>query len=161
MPEVAAHFVTGSHHDLVMPDPLWIDHGTAVLRAADEPSGQHEFTLPVAFSDEEGFEFRTGQVLHLAPDAFNKLQPNASTAEAPGTYAVWLDPRPPLDPELLRFTPPIEDELGGAEPLWRPQCSLMRYLRISVLHAGGFPGCVGLESFEPLRQALTEGLLPF
>jgi hypothetical protein len=134
-----------------------------------------------------------------------------------GTYAVWLEAQPPLDPELLRFTPPVrtrtplatnhratdrishpmcrpwpwlppsvaetarvcvcalvvglvvpprsaaqyDDELGGAEPLWRPQCSLLRYLRLAVLHAGGFPGCVGIDAFEPLRTALTADLLPF
>ena len=72
----------------------------------------------------------------------------------------WHDGSP-LDPELLRFTPPQQGELGGAEPLWRPQCSLMRYLRLAVLDAGGFPGCLGLEAYEPLRLALTEGLLPF
>ena len=49
----------------VMPDPLWIDHGTAVLTAADDAEGQPEYTLPVSFSHEEGFAFRTGHVLHL------------------------------------------------------------------------------------------------
>lgn len=160
-PAVAAHFVAGSLDEFVMPDPFWIDHGTTVLHAFSEIDGVHEYTLPVSFSEEEGFAFRTGQVIHLAPDAFHKRSPNASAASAPGTYAVWLDAHPPLDPELLRFTPPQQGELGGAEPLWRPQCSLMRYLRLAVLDAGGFPGCLGLEAYEPLRLALTEGLLPF
>ena len=145
----------------VMPDPLWIDHGTAVLTAADDAEGQPEYTLPVSFSHEEGFAFRTGHVLHLAPDAFSKRQPHSTAASAPGTYACWLEPNPALNPELLRFTPPVDDELGGAEPLWRPQCSLLRYLRLAVLEAGGFPGCLGLAAYEPLRQQLTEGLLPF
>lgn len=162
MPEVAAHFAPGAEPHHAMPDPLWLDHGTAVLRSAGEDGDtQHEYTLPVGFSDEEGFAFRTGRVLHLAPDAMHKRTPHASAATAPGTYAVWLEPSPPLDPELLRFTPPADDELGGVEPLWRSQCSLLRYLRLAVLHAGGFPGCVGVEPFEPLRVALTEGLMPF
>ena len=118
-------------------------------------------TWQVGFSDEEGFVFRTGQVLHLAPDALHKRETHATAASAAGTYAVWLEPRPPLDPEMLRFVPPTTDEMGGVEPLWRPQCSLMAYLRLSVLHAGGFPGCVGLEAYEPLRRELTEGLQPF
>ena len=161
VPEVAAHFAPGAEAQ-VAPDPLWVDHGIAVLNAAaEEDDAHHEYTLPVGFNDEEGFVFRTGHVLHLAPDALSKRTPQASAASATGTYAVWLEPTPVLDPELLRFTPPADDELGGAEPLWRPQCSLLRYLRLAVLHAGGFPGCVGLDAYEPLRLALTEGLLPF
>ena len=64
-PEVAAHFAPDSEPSAA-PDPLWIDHGTAVLRAAtEEAHGQGalpEYTLPVGFSEEDGFEFRTGHV---------------------------------------------------------------------------------------------------
>lgn len=147
------------------PDPLWIDHAAAVLEhAADEHGGQHEFTIPVSFDEEEGFAFRTGFVLHLAPDALSKKQnAHATAATAPGSYAVWLEPEPAFDPELLRFTPPTDETPGGAEPLWRARCSLLRYLRLALLEAGGFPGCIGLPdgAFEPLRQRLTEGLQPF
>ena len=90
----------------------------------------------------------------------HKRAPYASAAYAPGTYAVWLEGSPPLDPELLRFTPPLDDDEPGA-PLWRPNCSLLRYLRLAVLEAGGFPGCVGLDAFEPLRAELTDGLISF
>ena len=59
-----------------------------------------------------------------------------------------------MNPELLRFTPPTDDgDLGGAEPLWRSQCSLLRYLRIAVLEAGGFPGCVGIEEVRARLHA--------
>lgn len=174
------------------PDPVWMEHAVAVITAtsAEDPESA-TMTLPVGFSEEDGFAFREGRVLHLAPDAFAKgfpqqqpppmdeggggggqgghggggggggLPPPLSTNSAPGTYAVWLEPSPALDPELLRFTPPAADELGGAEPLWRPGCSLLNYLRIAVLHAGGFPGCAGVAEYEPLRTALTEGLRPF
>ena len=205
-PEVEAHFAGGGgggglhvddiglNMDLnepIMPDPLWVDHGTAVLRAVSEPEALHEYTLPVDFTEEEvrathhpwavlpvygclsphpghsppiaptrrqGFVFKTGHVLHLAPDAFHKRQPHASAASAPGTYAVWLENSPRIDPELLRFTPPTNDELGGAEPA---QCSLITYLRLAVLEGGGFPGCLGLPAYEPLRAELTKDLLPF
>ena len=50
-----------------------------------------------------------------------------------------LEERPPLDPELLRFTPPHDGELGGAEPLWRSKTSLIKYLRLAILEGGG-PG---------------------
>ena len=119
-------------------------------------------TLPVGFDDEEGFLFRTGYALHVAPDGFAKQSvAHASIGSAPGTYATWLEAAPAADPELLRFTPAADGELGGAEPLWRPQCSLLRYLRLAVLEAGGFPGCLGIEEFEPLRRELTDGLLRF
>ena len=53
-------------------------------------------------------------------------------------------------------------DLGGAEPLlWRSRVSFIRYLRLTVLEAGGFPGCMGIAAYEPLRAALTEGLVPF
>lgn len=161
-PEVAAHFAPTAAAPAT-PDPLWIDHGTAVLRSvSDDFAGAlPEYTLPVGFSEEEGFTFRTGHVLHCAPDALHKRGANASAASAQGTYAVWLEAQPPLDPELLRFTPPLDPPGGATEPLWRPNCSLLRYLRLAVLDAGGFPGCVGLPAFEPLRAALTEGLVPF
>lgn len=146
------------------PDPLWIDHAVEVLRAASDEQSQPPLTLPVGFSDEEGFVFRQGHVLHLSPDAFAKRQANVSSAAvAAGSYAVWLDAAPALDPELLRFTPPTEDgDLGGAEPLlWRAQCSLLSYLRLAVLEAGGFPGCLGVPEYETLRGELTDGLKAF
>ena len=47
MPEVAAHFIPNGE-TLATPDPLWIDHGTAVLGAASEGAAQQqEYTLPV------------------------------------------------------------------------------------------------------------------
>ena len=151
------------------PSPLYplspptADHGVEVLRHAAEEQAQPPVTLPVGFSDTDGFIFREGHVLHLAPDALAKRQPTvASAAAAAGSYACWLVETPDLDPELLRFTPPEGVELGGAEPLlWRAQCSLIAYLRIAVLEGGGFPGCLGLEHYEPLRRELTDGLKPF
>ena len=43
------------------PDPLWIDHANAALEhAADvENGGQQDFTVPISFSDAEGFAFRS------------------------------------------------------------------------------------------------------
>ena len=168
------------------PDPLWIgersfsphplydlprlilcafatDHSVEVLRYAVEEQTQPPVTLPVGFSDEEGFIFRQGHVLHLAPDALSKRQAAMpSAAAAPGSYACWLTGDPDLDPELLRFTPPNGFELGGAEPLlWRARCSFISYLRIAVLEGGGFPGCLGFDAFEPLREELTKNLRPF
>lgn len=143
------------------PDPCWIDHGAAVLRQAVQEDAATSLTLPVDFNDEEGFVFREGHVLHLAPDAFSKRLPHLHNLAPPGSYAIWLESDPPLNPELLRFTPPTDETLGGTEPLWRPQCSLLRYLRIAVLEAGGFPGFLGLDEYEELRAELTEGLQRF
>ena len=156
------------------PDPAWMDHGAAVLRQFEDESTP--MSLPVGFNEEEGFVFREGHVLHLSPDCFSKRLPQTLAAnpssqnpnaahnavlQPPGSYAVWLEAEPALDPELLRFTPPAEETLGGAEPLWRPQCSLLRYLRIAILEGGGFPGFLGLAEYEPLRAELAEGLLEF
>ena len=57
----------------------------------------------------------------------------------------------PLSPKSGAVKRPVavmgDDELGGAEPLlWRSRCSLMGYLRLAVLQAGGFPGCVGVPA---------------
>jgi hypothetical protein len=174
-----------------------------------------EFTLPTSFSIDEGFAFRTAPVLHLAPDAFSKDHAHESAMNELGSYAIWLEAHPPLDPTLLRFDPPAWHEhphgseggdatesAGGstgtgtaaeavltsplltslpnlglpsisptfgeatgeeAAPfatLWR-SCSLIRYLRLAVLEAGGFPGAMGLPEYERLRAELTHRLLPF
>lgn len=149
------------------PDPAWIDHGAAVLRQAVQDNASAPLTLPVGFDNDTGFVFREGHVLHLAPDSFSKRLPqlhhptDGTPLQPPGSYAVWLEPEPLLDPELLRFTPPADETMGGAEPLWRPQCSLLRYLRIAILDAGGFPGYLGLPAYEELRSELTAGLQSF
>ena len=103
-----------------------------------------------------------------------------------GSYAVWLEASPPLDPVLLRFDPPAwhmtdspdAAKIGSDAPeshmnmievvapptpepsLWR-SCSLIRYLRLAVLEGGGFPGAVGVPEFEKLRAELTHRLLAF
>jgi hypothetical protein len=196
-------------------DPLWVAHAAAVLNAdADGDFTPEEFTLPTSFSIDEGFAFRTAPVLHLAPDAFSKDHAHESAMNELGSYAIWLEAHPPLDPTLLRFDPPAWHEhphgseggdatesAGGstgtgtaaeavltsplltslpnlglpsmptfgeatgeeAAPfatLWR-SCSLIRYLRLAVLEAGGFPGAMGLPEYERLRAELTHRLLPF
>lgn len=197
-------------------DPLWVAHAAAVLNAdAAGDFTPEEFTLPTSFSIDEGFAFRTAPVLHLAPDAFSKDHAHESAMNELGSYAIWLEAHPPLDPTLLRFDPPAWHEhphgseggdatesAGGstgtgtaaeavltsplltslpnlglpsiqptfgeatgeeAAPfatLWR-SCSLIRYLRLAVLEAGGFPGAMGLPEYERLRAELTHRLLPF
>ena len=158
--------------DLQAADPLWIDHAAAVIGDANP---LFEMTLANGFSAEHGFSFRTAPVLHLAPDAYCKNYARHSNAAGVGSYAVWLEAQPSLDPELLRFEPPawadtIIDGSISSEPeanpvpstgdLWR-SCSLVTYLRLAVLQAGGFPGAMGVPEFEPLRLELCDGLKNF
>ena len=146
----------------VMPDPLWIDHGTAVLTAADDAEGQPEYTLPVSFSHEEGFAFRTGHVLHLAPDAF--LKASAAFYRGVGTGDVRLLARaePGAQPGAITL------HAAGGRRVRRRGAAVAPSVLAPALsrRAGGagggrLPGCLGLAAYEPLRQQLTEGLLPF
>jgi hypothetical protein len=135
-------------------DPLWIDHAAAALANVHPES---EVTLPIDFSDDEGFLFRTAPVANLAPDAFSKGHCRGTPLAEIGSYACWLEASPPLCPKLLRF------EGGSAADMQQAfgSCSLVRYLRLAVLEAGGFPGLLGTEGFEGLRQELVADLKPF
>ena len=150
-------------------DPLWIEHAAACLSAA-QPDVQ--LTLPTDFAPDTGFAFRTGAVLEVVPDAFSKDHERSAPMHAAGSYAVWIEEAPPLDPTLLRFevpawhgAPTAHGASHGATPgsegaLWR-SCSLVQYLRLAVLEAGGFPGAMGIPEYEGLRAELTHRLLPF
>ena len=161
----------------VHPDPLWIDHVAGVVEVS---SADDEYTYPSGFSVEEGFVFKTAPVLHIAPDRLSKQFAHSSPNAELGSYAVWLETTPSLDPELVRFTPPdgwpwasppaagSSDGVSSSSDNTPPpnataltSCSLIRYLRLAVLEAGGFPGALGCAAFEPLRRELTEGLQVF
>ena len=63
-------------------------------------------------------------------------------------------------PSMPTFGEATGEEAAPFATLWR-SCSLIRYLRLAVLEAGGFPGAMGLPEYERLRAELTHRLLPF
>ena len=86
-PAIAPTVASAAAAQPFAPDPLWLDHCAEILRGAELDS--EPVTLPVGFTDEEGFTFRQGHVLHLAPDALAKrAQSVPSAGAAPGSYAV-------------------------------------------------------------------------
>jgi hypothetical protein len=103
-----------------------------------------EFEILVEDGDEEGFRYT------LAPDSYHKdnVSGGAPYEAGPGDWA----------PSVENF-----DWTGRRRPITAPADppDFVSYLRTAILECGGFPGFLGEDAFEEIRQELVRDLRPF